>query len=100
MVARPQHLGTIRAECGDYHAPPGRSDLGTLAEAGITPGSWYAWPSTQVGYELIAAGMLIMAGGGNGTPLDYDVLERWPQVVMSGDEITQGRAVSGRYATT
>ena len=44
-----------------------------LAEAaGITCGAWYAWPSTHIGHELIAAGMLIMAGGGNGTPLDYD----------------------------
>jgi len=57
----------------------GRDDV--LAEAaGITAGSWYAWPSTHVGHELIAAGMLIMAGGGNGTRLDYDVLERWRRV--------------------
>jgi hypothetical protein len=35
-----------------------RNDI--LAEAaGITAGSWYAWPSTHVGYELIGAGMLI-----------------------------------------
>ena len=48
-----------------------------LAEAtGITAGAWYAWPSTHIGHQLIAAGMLIMAGGGNGTPLDYDELER------------------------
>jgi hypothetical protein len=47
----------------------GRDDI--LAEAaGITAGSWYAWPSTHVGYELITAGMLIMACGGNGKPLD------------------------------
>jgi hypothetical protein len=33
----------------------GRNDI--LAEAaGITAGSWYAWPSTHVGYELIGAG--------------------------------------------
>ena len=39
----------------------GRNDI--LAEAaGITAGSWYAWPSTHVGYELIGAGMLILAG--------------------------------------
>ena len=57
----------------------GRNDV--LAEAaGITAGSWYAWPSTHVGHELIAAGMLIMAGGGNGTPLDYGDLERWTRV--------------------
>ena len=38
----------------------GHDDI--LAEAaGITAGSWYAWPSTHVGHELIAAGMLIMA---------------------------------------
>jgi hypothetical protein len=24
--------------------------------------------------------MLILAGGGNGTPLDYDELERWTRV--------------------
>jgi hypothetical protein len=36
-----------------------------LAEAaGITAGSWYASPATHVGYELIGAGMLILAGGG------------------------------------
>jgi hypothetical protein len=52
-----------------------------LAEAaGITAGSWYAWPSTHAGYELVAAGTLIMAGGGNGKPLDYDELERWTRV--------------------
>jgi hypothetical protein len=49
-----------------------------LAEAaGITAGSWYARPSTHLGHELITAGMLIMAGRGNGRPLDYDELERW-----------------------
>jgi hypothetical protein len=52
-----------------------------LAEAaGITVGSWYAWPSTHVGHELVAAGMLIMAGGHEGKPLDYDALERWTRV--------------------
>jgi len=29
---------------------------------------------------LVAAGMLIMAGSGNGKPLDYDELERWTRV--------------------
>src|SRR5215212_93534 len=49
-----------------------------LAEAaGITAGSWYAWPSTHVGHELIAAGMLIMAAGHDGKPLDFEQLERW-----------------------
>ena len=49
-----------------------------LAEAaGITAGSWYAWPSTRPGFELVAAGMLIMASGHDGKPMDYDELERW-----------------------
>jgi hypothetical protein len=57
----------------------GRDDI--LAEAaGITAGSWYAWPSTHVGHELIGAGMLILAGGGRGFPLDYDELARWTRV--------------------
>jgi hypothetical protein len=52
-----------------------------LAEAaGITAGSWYASPATHVGYELVAAGMLILAGGGRGVPLDYGELERWTRV--------------------
>jgi hypothetical protein len=57
----------------------GRNDI--LAEAaGVTAGSWYAWPAHHVGHELIAAGMLILAGGGRGFPLDYDELERWTRV--------------------
>jgi hypothetical protein len=57
----------------------GRDDI--LAEAaGIIAGSWYASPATHVGYELIAAGILIMAGGGNGKPLDYGKLERWTRL--------------------
>jgi hypothetical protein len=57
----------------------GRNDI--LAEAaGITAGSWYASPATHVGYELIGAGMLILAGGGPGLPMDYDELEHWTRV--------------------
>jgi hypothetical protein len=57
----------------------GRDDI--LAEAaGIEAGAWYAWPSTHVGHELVAAGMLIMAVGRDGKPLDYGELERWTRV--------------------
>jgi hypothetical protein len=65
-----------------------------FAEAGITAGSWYTWPSTHVGYELIGAAMLILAGGGRGFPLDYDELERVDALrLRAGDAITQGRAL-------
>ena len=57
----------------------GHDDI--LAEAaGITAGSWYASPATHVGQELIAADMLILAGGGADRPLDYVELERWSRV--------------------
>jgi hypothetical protein len=57
----------------------GRNDI--LAEAaGIEAGAWYARPSIHVGYELIGAGMLILAGNGRGLPFDYDELERWTRV--------------------
>jgi len=54
----------------------GRNDILARA-AGITAGAWDAGPSTRIGHELIAAGLLILAGGGRGMPLDYDELERW-----------------------
>ena len=61
------------------HIADGRNDI--LAEAaGITAGFWYAWPSTHIGHELVAAGMLILAGDGRGLPFDYDELERWTRV--------------------
>ena len=41
---------------------------------------WSRVTSTHIGHELIAAGMLILAGGGRGLPLDYDELERWTRV--------------------
>jgi hypothetical protein len=53
----------------------GRDDI--LAEvAGIEVGWWYASPATHVGYELVGAGMLIMAAGHDGKPLDWAELER------------------------
>jgi hypothetical protein len=52
-----------------------------LAEvAGIEAGWWYASPATHAGYELVAAGMLIMAGGHDGKPLDFGELERWTRI--------------------
>jgi hypothetical protein len=52
-------------------------------------------------YELVAAGMLIMAGGGNGTPLNYDELERWTRIGNErGMRLHKGRAVkpAGAFA--
>jgi hypothetical protein len=44
------------------------------------PGGGRPGPSTHAGDELVAAGMLIMAGDHEGKPLDYDELERWTRV--------------------
>jgi hypothetical protein len=41
---------------------------------------WYASPATHVGYEPVGAGMLIMAAGHDGKPLDYPELQRWTRV--------------------
>jgi len=50
-----------------------------LAEAArIAAGSWYA--VTPGIWGKSRAGMLILAGGGRGLPMDYDELERWTRV--------------------
>lgn len=74
--ARP---GVTRLRSKSCARSPRRNDI--LAEAaGITAGSWYASPAHPCGYDLIAAGMLILAGGGRGVPLDFGDLERWSLV--------------------
>jgi hypothetical protein len=53
----------------------GRDDV--LAEAaGVTAGSWMAWPEIRVGHELVVAGLLVLAA----ERLDYDLLAHWVQV--------------------
>jgi hypothetical protein len=44
------------------------------------PARGCASPVTRVGHELIAVGMLILAGVGAGRPLDHVELERWSRV--------------------
>jgi hypothetical protein len=53
----------------------GRNDL-LAQEAGLIAGAWFASPATHVGHELIAAGLLVLAGH----RLDYDLLARWVEV--------------------
>ena len=50
----------------------GRNDL-LAREAGLTAGAWLAAPAMHVGHELLAAGLLILAGD----RLDYVELEHW-----------------------
>ena len=74
-----ERLDIERLQLSAGEMADGRDNV--LAEvAGITAGSWYASPATHVGHELIAAGMLILAGGGSGKPLDYSELERWTRL--------------------
>ena len=49
----------------------GRDDL-RVECAGLMAGWWFASPGTQYGYELIAVGLLLLAG-----PVDGDLLVQW-----------------------
>ena len=52
-------------------------------------------PATHVGYELIGAGMLILAAGDRGLAMDYEELKRWTRV---GFEHSSPRSVmAGRW---
>jgi len=45
---------------------------------------------------LVDAGMLIMASGHDGNPLDFEALERWTRVgVRAGDAVPQRRTITG-----
>jgi hypothetical protein len=52
----------------------GRDDL-RVECAGLLAGWWFASPNTQYGYELIAVGLLLLAG-----PVDGDLLVHWVRV--------------------
>lgn len=52
----------------------GRDDL-RIETAGLLAGWWFASPDTQYGYELIAVGLLLLAG-----PVDGDLLVHWVRV--------------------
>jgi hypothetical protein len=76
-AAERRNLADSIAELREIAA--GRDDV--LAEvAGVEAGWWYASPATHAGYQLVAAGMLIMAGGHDGKPLDFGELERWTRI--------------------
>lgn len=55
----------------------GRNDI--LAEAAGIGRVMVCVTSKPRRHELVGAGMLISAGGVNGTPLDYDELEHWTE---------------------
>jgi hypothetical protein len=47
---------------------------------GYAPIPAHLYARQGVGYQLIGAGMLFLAGGGNSKPSDYAELERWTRV--------------------
>jgi hypothetical protein len=59
LLAQDERLQPLLDEL--LHAAAGRDDLRTQ-EAGVIAGSWFAGPGRHVGHELIAAGLLIVAG--------------------------------------
>ena len=69
----------------------GRDDIRTEC-AGIIAGSWFA-SGVRQGEELIAAGLLMLAG-----PVDLDELDRWMRVGWErrrGADIPYGQGFSG-----
>jgi hypothetical protein len=72
--------GNLAESIAELHEiAQGRDDI--LAEAGRNRGRGLVHVTGHAcGYELVAAGMLIMAAGHEGKPLDYDALERWTRV--------------------
>jgi hypothetical protein len=59
----------------------GRDDI-RVECAGTIAGSWFASPGTAYGHELIAAGLLLVAG-----PVDRELLKQW---LRTGYERGQG----------
>src|SRR5215208_5380109 len=56
----------------------GRDDI-RVECAGTMAGSWFASPGMAMGHELIAAGLLLLAG-----PPDTDLLLRWISIGLRG----------------
>jgi hypothetical protein len=52
---------------------PGHSGPATIRPSSVVRERWKQ-------HELVAAGMLILAGGSCGFPLDYGELERWTRI--------------------
>lgn len=52
----------------------GRDDL-RIETAGLIAGWWFGAPDTEKGHELIAVGLLLLAG-----PVDGDLLVHWVRV--------------------
>jgi hypothetical protein len=69
LRARRPELEPLITELRDLAA--GRDDI-RVECAGTIAGSWFASPGTAYGHELIAAGLLMMAG-----PVDRELLMQW-----------------------
>jgi hypothetical protein len=57
---------------------PSRDDIRLTQEAGILAGLWFAAPGRHLGHELIAAGLLVLAG-----VTDRDQLEQAVRLATS-----------------
>ena len=85
-AAQSHRIRCAAARRGARAEPVHRVELARL-------GSGTAGPSLSIGLSLIAAGMLILAGGRRGLPLDYDDSSAGRAWLRVGNEITQRRAV-------
>jgi hypothetical protein len=67
----------------------------------LASGDWLSAVKSQAtrpGFELVAAGMMIMAGGHDGKPMNLPELERCTRLgYEAGDEIAEGRTVKSAW---
>ena len=79
-MGRPPSAATSTNPSRSCARSPMAATTSFVEAAGLTAGFWYASPATHVGYELIGAGMLVVAGNHSGLPFDYDELKRWTRL--------------------
>jgi hypothetical protein len=85
MLAQDERLQPLLQQLAD--AAGGRDDL-RVQTAGVIAGGWFASPGRHLGHELIAAGLLVLAGA-----TDLDQLERAVRVGHErGSDALQGYA--------
>jgi hypothetical protein len=79
-IASNTRPSSANASACDARSHVNASRSSVTLRAALRPGAKPEDVSATIGYELIAAGMLILAGRRRGVPLDHTELEHWMRV--------------------